>query len=1058
MRRLKARTSTIGTAVCVLLIGVIAAQPLLHFGLPAGADTLYHIQRTASLLRSWQEGVLFPRWSPDLAYGFGYPVFNYYAPLAYYFTAGLSALGPTATQAVTWVAAVFCCLQAVGAWLWLREHAGPLAAYVGSVSYALAPYTIGTIMGRGALAEHVALGIAPFVLWSIARLSCAEGRAQARWWLLATLLLAALWLSHNVSAILLSIPIGGYLLYCWLAHRRNGLLLLVPIFAALIVAFFWMPVFAERSLVQLDKLRAAGWADYRQHFLKLEQLLAWPEPADRRLVFQPRPPEFNSLVLTTSLIINLIKIATLSFHRNLILLIDLYFLILFLLSLVMMSELSSGIIWNSIDSLKFLQFPWRFHSVATLCIGFLSASAINFLEQHLAAQIRRLVLAIAAAVWLGFSAAFVFARQTLADIVPADYKATVVETARFEHKTTFVGTTTAGEYLPSAVSQMPPFDLSMLRDANAEQAYSSAPRLAVERSTPELTIHQQDYAPYRYTLRFSTPSSATLVFKTFYFPGWQATLNGTPVSLSAHPPYGLLRLPAPPGTHEAEIFFAATPFRSLAEALSLAGFGATVMLAVGLYYQHRQSSHSSVQQQQHAQVKPTPFPWNAALLASLIMLGVKTLWVDQTETPFAFTRFDGRTVRNVDIEVQKSFGDGLVLIGADMPEQTDPSPRALTLTLFWRAARSLDREYSTSIQLVDSLNVLAGQSDNQHPSEHPTTQWPTDRYGRDRHTVPIYPGTPPGTYRLFVKAYPYGQPQSPLLVYNESGSPIGTEVLLGSIVLNPEPWRVPLATLKAERVLDAPAGDPVALVAFNQPTARARPGTPLGITFFWQAQRAPQVDIQATLHFVGPDGRSAASQDFPPVTTYPTSRWQAGDLWRGTHRFPVPRSLASGSYTLTLWIPPAISLPLSSLFVEPIARAFEPPDVGQPIGGRFREAGDLFAAEVPAEARPGRAITIRLVWRATRETDRAYKVFIHLIDAQGNYASGSDSEPADWSRPTTSWVEGEYVLDEHTLNAPPAEGAYEVRVGLYDAESGERLPLVSGETFITLPQRIQVKP
>jgi len=39
-------------ALCILLIGVIAAQPLLHFGLPAGADTFYHVQRTASLLRS----------------------------------------------------------------------------------------------------------------------------------------------------------------------------------------------------------------------------------------------------------------------------------------------------------------------------------------------------------------------------------------------------------------------------------------------------------------------------------------------------------------------------------------------------------------------------------------------------------------------------------------------------------------------------------------------------------------------------------------------------------------------------------------------------------------------------------------------------------------------------------------------------------------------------------------------------------------------------------------------------------------------------------------------
>ena len=172
----------------------------------------------------------------------------------------------------------------------------------------------------------------------------------------------------------------------------------------------------------------------------------------------------------------------------------------------------------------------------------------------------------------------------------------------------------------------------------------------------------------------------------------------------------------------------------------------------------------------------------------------------------------------------------------------------------------------------------------------------------------------------------------------------------------------------------------------------------------------------------------------------------------------MPRALASGNYTLTLQIPPSTSLPLSLLFVTPIARTFEPPDAGQPIGARFLEAGELFAAEVPAHARAGEAITIRLIWRATRETDRAYKVFVHVVDAQGNYISGSDSEPVNWSRPTTSWVEGEYILDEHTLNAPPTEGVYTARVGLYATDNGERLPLANGETFITLPQHIQVKP
>jgi len=1037
-------------ALCILLIGVIAAQPLLHFGLPAGADTFYHVQRTASLLRSWQEGVLFPRWSADLVYGFGYPVFNYYAPLAYYFTAGLAAFGLTATQAVTWIAILFCCFQAIGAWLWLREHTSPLAAYIGSVSYTLAPYTVGNVIGRGALAEHVALGIAPFVLWSIARLSRSEGRSSAHRWLMATLLLAAFWLSHNASAILLSPVIGGYLLYCWLNWGRKPLLMAVPVFSGLLVAFFWMPVLAERSFVQLDLLHAPPWADFRHHFLSLERLLAWPEPTDRLLVFQPRTPEFNGPIIVVSLSVHLIGMVPIIIKRkefNITL--SSLILFTFLLSIFMMNEASLGI-WSLLDALKFLQFPWRFHTIATLCVGFLSASAIERLIKTHATNKRLLVLG--AAIWLGFSAAFVFARQIPVHLVPFDYEATADESAQFERKTTFIGTTTAGEYLPVQAPQRPPFELSLFNTNN--EGYRDAVRLAAELSSPELTIHQQDYSPYRYALHFTAPASATLVFRTFYFPGWKAMLNGSPVALSVQPPYGLLRLDVPPGTHQAEVTFASTPLRGLAEMISLIGLGLSVGLAALLYWRYR--SRAIDPPLTHDQ--PASVAWEAIALASLIMLGIKTLWVDRAETPFAFTRFNGQTVRDIDVEIQRSFGDGLVLIGADMPEQINPTPRSLKLTLFWRAARPLSQEYSTSVHLIDPLGTLVGQSDNQHPDGFPTNNWPTDKYGRDRHTLPIYPGTPPGTYRLLVKAYPYGQPDRLLPVYNETGAPIGVEVLLGSVTLNPAAWHVPLETLKAERTLNAPAGDPIALVAFNQPTARARPGDPLKLTLFWQAQRNPQSDLQARLHFLDAEGRSVASEDFPPVATYPTSRWQAGDLWRGVHRFLVPRSLASGAYTLSLHLPPEVALPLSSLFVEPLTRTFEPPEVGQRVSAGFSDIAELFAAEVPSSVRSGEVMTVRLIWKAARETDQSYKVFVHVLDAQGNYASGHDSEPANWSRPTTSWVAGEFVTDDHVLNAPAVAGAYEVRVGLYETETGQRLPLVAGETFVALPQRIQIKP
>jgi hypothetical protein len=71
----------------------------------------------------------------------------------------------------------------------------------------------------------------------------------------------------------------------------------------------------------------------------------------------------------------------------------------------------------------------------------------------------------------------------------------------------------------------------------------------------------------------------------------------------------------------------------------------------------------------------------------------------------------------------------------------------------------------------------------------------------------------------------------------------------------------------------------------------------------------------------------------------------------------------------------------------------------------------------------------------------SYRVFIHLVDESGQIIAQTDGEPANWTRPTTGWVAGEYIVDMHQLDIP-AEILGEtlsLRVGLYNAETGERL-------------------
>src|SRR5579859_6888000 len=70
--------------VVAALIGLLAAWPFLtRPGLPTLTDAQHHAYRTFALIAAWRQGLPYLRWAPDFFYGFGYPVFNYYAPLTY---------------------------------------------------------------------------------------------------------------------------------------------------------------------------------------------------------------------------------------------------------------------------------------------------------------------------------------------------------------------------------------------------------------------------------------------------------------------------------------------------------------------------------------------------------------------------------------------------------------------------------------------------------------------------------------------------------------------------------------------------------------------------------------------------------------------------------------------------------------------------------------------------------------------------------------------------------------------------------------------------------------
>ena len=55
---------------------------------------------------------------------------------------------------------------------------------------------------------------------------------------------------------------------------------------------------------------------------------------------------------------------------------------------------------------------------------------------------------------------------------------------------------------------------------------------------------------------------------------------------------------------------------------------------------------------------------------------------------------------------------------------------------------------------------------------------------------------------------------------------------------------------------------------------------------------------------------------------------------------------------------------------------------------------------------------VKLWWRAEADMPESYKVFVHLLDANGVPRAQADVIPVNGTRPTTSWLPGEIIADE----------------------------------------------
>lgn len=1018
----------LGGMVCLCLAAI---QAFAASQMPYSADGLLHLYRAVAVEHSLRvDHSLWPRFSSGLVYGYGAPLFNFFPPLAYYPTSLLHSLGLSFISAWLLTMSAFTVLAGAGMGLLGRLWTGSaLGGWVAAAAYVYSPYLLFDSVARGATAELAALATLPFAFYGVTRLAFAGRRSD---FLIALIALSAFIPLHTVITLHGAALLALYCLFLiWRApvgtgeprHSRVSVMLrlgLAGALALMLTAFYWLPALAEREAIKLPLIaEQLGHIDVTRHLRSLPAVFASPPTAD---------PTQQNQALPISLGWTQLILATIGLwlswrgpqrqYRSLMIVLSFAVAVL-----VFLNTAPSGWLWQNIPLIGFTQFPWRVLGLASLPLALMSAAGARLLWLSLCDGWGRvLVLSGFVAVMLLYALPWTYT------LFQADVEADDISHAQgFERESGQLALSSYAEYLPLSAdaSQLEANRLTRRFDEN-----DAIPRLL---PSATLDLLEQEWQGTATALRLLSAEAQTLQFDWLYAPGWVAAIDGEPVDVFPSAPAGLVALEAPAGEFELRLSLEPTAAQALANALSGIGLAAAILAA--LLWRRPLLADSD---------PPLGEPAEGRWLLLFAAIGIavfllKAFALDAADTPIKRSRFGSVS----EAAARANFGDKIDLLAVEAPDGEIKQP-AVEFKLYWRLhEQPLAKDYSSLIRMRDPQGLVVAEASAFAPGGLATSNWLPGAYIEDRILLLIPPFTPPlpAAYSFDVGLYD-SESLRALSLINAAGDPQDVTYQIAAL-----PYRGRDAATEALPPL--PDGGEGLAQLLDAPVlpAEATAGDILRFSWLWRKLRPGASAALAQLTWLTDDGDEvAAAPALPLVKGYSFSAWGVGEANRGHHRLVLPPTLPAGTYGLGIVLLEAGDQPAGDLIqldgimmVAVPKREFEAPGYDLASGAEWANGIVLHGYSMSAQG------DIDLVWSSAGPLAESLHLFVHALDEEGRIAGQWDGAPVDWTRPTTGWLEGEYVTTRHGFRLPAGE--YQLRLGWYAPATGARIGVAGSDAL-----------
>lgn len=554
------RISSNNSLLIVIVISILFVFPLLKPGFYTMYDDMQIVRlwQMDKCFKDWQ----FPcRWVPDLGLGYGYPLYNYYAPLPYYVMELIHLIGISLVESVIIGFILSVVLSSVLFYKFLRLRFSRLSSIIGTIIFIYTPLRASDLYVRGAMGELWGMVSIAFILYGIDKLIIKSRLLEKALFVLTVFVFFS---SHNLTTLIFIPFIVGYAIIRFIEVKyplkKIIELIILGTIGTCLSAFYILPMYFERNLVHIDTL-TSGYFGYLQHFLSLKQIFISSIWGYGPSIYGPNDDAFLGIgpihtlvfVSATLLFINKVR-KDHNNYRNYIL--PVYLLFSFFLFTFLVHERST-FIYKLIPVLQTIQFPWRYVLLSMYIIPLLFVYVIDKLSKNIVLSIAGLITLLLLTFYIPI-------------FKPKDWFSLTDKEKLSNGQLKKQLTASIYDYLP-IVAKKAPDDIPYVNTVPIDGKYK------------EITyLKGSNWYDVQLDI---TSAQASLALPSYNYPNWEVYLDRNIIPVVSYGDYGLISFSLPFGKHRIIAKQIDTPIRVIANSISL--LSAAILLGYVLYEKNK---------------------------------------------------------------------------------------------------------------------------------------------------------------------------------------------------------------------------------------------------------------------------------------------------------------------------------------------------------------------------------------------------------------------------------------------------------------------------------------